>query len=100
MPALGYQRRVVRAEARVGENLLPLANRVASLRKRWLLGPHPGAVRPTHVDDYLDEFTFRFNRRTSKSRGLLCYRLVEQAVALEPVLTRLLIGGRGSAHNK
>lgn len=100
LPALGYQRRVVRAEASVGENLLPLANRVASLLKRWLLGTHQGAVRPTHLDYYLDEFTFRFNRRTSKSRGLLFYRLVEQAVALEPVLTRSLIGGRGSAHNK
>ena len=100
LPALGYQRRVVRAEASVGENLLPLANRVASLLKRWLLGTHQGAVRPTHLDYYLDEFTFRFNRRTSRSRGLLFYRLVEQAVALEPVLTRSLIGGRDSAHNK
>lgn len=100
LPALGYQRRVVRAETKVGENLLPLANRVAALLKRWLLGTHQGAVRPTHLDYYLDEFTFRFNRRTSRSRGLLFYRLVEQAVALEPVLTRSLIGGGGSAHNK
>lgn len=100
MSALGYQRQVVRAEASVGENLLPLANRVASLLKRWLLGTHQGAVRPTHLDYYLDEFTFRFNRRTSKSRGLLFYPLAEQAVALDPVLTRSLIGGWGSAHSK
>jgi transposase-like protein len=99
LPASGYQRNVVRAEASVGENLLPLANRVASLLKRWLLGTHQGAVRPTHLDYYLDEFTFRFNRRTSRSRGLLFYRLVEQAVVLEPVLTRSLVGGSGPAHN-
>lgn len=100
LPALSYQHRIVRAEASVGENLLPLANRVASLLKRWLLGTHQGAVRPTHLDYYLDEFTFRFNRRTSRSRGLLFYRLVSQAVALDPVLTRSLIGGSGSAPNK
>lgn len=100
LPGLGYQRRVVRAEASVGENLLPLANRVASLLKRWLLGTHQGAVRPTHLDYYLDEFTFRFNRRTSRSRGLLFYRLVGQAVALEPVLTRSLIGGSVSTPNR
>ena len=84
----------------MGENLLPLANRVVSLLKRWLLGTHQGAVCPRHLDYYLDEFTFRFNRRTSRSRGLLFYRLVGQAVALEPVLTRSLIGGSGSAPNK
>lgn len=99
LTALGYRHNVVRAEAVVGENLLPLANRVASLLKRWLLGTHQGAVRPTHLDYYLDEFTFRFNRRTSRSRGLLFYRLLEQAVALEPVLTRSLVGGSDSVHN-
>jgi transposase-like protein len=98
LTSLGYQHNVVRAEAVVGENLLPLANRVASLLKRWLLGTHQGAVRPTHLDYYLDEFTFRFNRRTSRSRGLLFYRLLEQAVALEPVLTRSLVGGSDPAH--
>ena len=98
LTSLGYRHKVVRAEAVLGENLLPLANRVASLLKRWLLGTHQGAVRAPHLDDYLDEFTFRFNRRTSRSRGLLFYRLLEQAVALEPVLTRSLVGGSDSAH--
>jgi len=100
LPASGYQRNVVRPEASVGENLLPLANRVASLLKRWLLGTHQGAVRSTHLDYYLDEFTFRFNRRTSRSRGLLFYRLLEQAVAWEPVLTRSLVGGSRPTHNE
>ena len=66
------------------EHLLPRAHRVISLLKRWLLGTHQGAVGPEHLDDYLDEFTFRFNRRTSKSRGKLFYRLAQQAVQTEP----------------
>jgi transposase-like protein len=91
---LGYVHDVVRASAEVGENLLPLANRVISLLKRWLLGTHQGAVRPSHLDYYLDEFTFRFNRRTSRSRGKLFYRLLQQAVAVEPVLGREIEGAR------
>lgn len=64
---------------------MPGVHRVASLLKRWLLGTHQGSVKPHHLDYYLDEFTFRFNRRTSRSRGLLFYRLLEQAVATEPI---------------
>jgi transposase-like protein len=90
---LGYRHEVIRPTPAVGENLLPLANRVAALLKRWLLGTHQGAVQPAHLDYYLDEFTFRFNRRTSGSRGLLFYRLLDQAVHLPPVLTRTLKGG-------
>ena len=58
-------------------------HRVASLLKRWLLA-HQGAVEPQHLAYYLDEFTFRFNRRTSKSRGKLFYRPMQQAVITEP----------------
>jgi len=100
LTSLGYRHNVIREEAVVGENLLPLANRVTSLLKRWLLGTHQGAVRPAHLDYYLDEFTFRFNRRTSRSRGLLFYRLLQQAAALEPVLTRSLIGGSDSTRKE
>jgi len=64
---------------------LPGVHRVASLLKRWLLGTHQGSVRAQHLDYYLDEFTFRFNRRTSHSRGLLFYRLLEQSVVTSPV---------------
>ncbi len=64
---------------------MPGVHRVASLIKRWLLGTHHGAVQPEQLDYYLDEFAFRFNRRTSRSRGLLFYRLLEQAVVTEPV---------------
>ena len=52
------------------------------------------AVRPSHLDYYLAEFTFRFNRRTSRSRGKLFYRLLENAVALQPVQSKDLRGGR------
>ncbi len=60
-------------------------HRVASLVKRWILGTHHGSVQPEHLDAYLDEFVFRFNCRTSGSRGLLFYRLLQQAVVTGPV---------------
>ena len=72
----GYDHQIVRADALVGDNLLPRANRVAALLKRWLLGTHQGAVAHSHLDYYLDEFVFRFNRRRSRFRGLLFYRLI------------------------
>jgi transposase-like protein len=80
----GYRHIVVRRSAEVGEDLLPACHRVASLLKRWLLGTHQGAVHPEHLAYYLDEFTFRFNRRTSASRGKLFYRLAQQAIRVEP----------------
>ena len=82
---IGYAHEIIRDEADIGGNLLPKCNIVASLLKRWLLGTHQGAVRTSHLDYYLDEFTFRFNRRTSRSRGKLFFRLVQQAVAIDPI---------------
>ncbi len=64
--------------------VMPEVHRVASLLKRWLLGTHQGAVAHEQLDFYLDEFTFRFNRRRARHRGLLFYRLLEQAVATDP----------------
>lgn len=93
LPSHGYRRKIVRTTAEVGENLLPSAHRVASLLKRWLLGTHQGAVQPSHLDYYLDEFTFRFNRRTSRSRGKLFYRLVQQAAVVPPVRGFEIAGG-------
>lgn len=83
--SLGYVREIVRKDADVGDNLLPCCNRVASLLKRWLLGTHQGAVSHEHLEYYLDEYTFRFNRRTSRYRGKLFYRLIQQAVEIKPV---------------
>ena len=64
---------------------MPGVHRVASLLKRWLLGTHQGATTPEHLQGYLEEFTFRFNRRSSGSRGLVFRRLLEQAVVTHPV---------------
>lgn len=64
---------------------MPGVHRVASLLKRWILGTHQGSVNPDHLQSYLEEFTFRFNRRTSRSRGLVFRRLLEQVVVTGPV---------------
>ena len=71
---------------------MPGVHRIASLLKRWLLGTHQGSVQPQQLDYYLDEFTFRFNRRTSRSRGLLFYRLLEQAADSAPVTYGAVVG--------
>ena len=91
--AKGYVHEVtiIKRSRRSASELLPRVHRVISLLKRWLMGTHQGAVSHKHLDYYLDEFTFRFNRRRSKSRGKLFFRLVQQAVAVEPVpLIRIL----------
>ena len=84
--AHGYTHEVAPLRRRPGAAvaLLPRVHRVVALLKRWLLGTHQGAVSPAHLDYYLDEFTFRFNRRTSRHRGKLFFRLLQQAVAVEP----------------
>jgi transposase-like protein len=89
----GVEHEIIRKEAAVGKNVLPKVNRVAALLKRWLLGTYQGRVEPSHLDYYLDEYTFRFNRRTPRSRGKLFYRLVQQAIAIEPVLGKDIHGG-------
>jgi len=53
-----------------------------------------GTVHPDQPDRYLDEFTFRFNRRSSRSRSLLFYRLLEQAVLTSPAPNRFIVGGK------
>lgn len=73
------------------ENLTPLVHRIASLLKRWLLSTHQGGVQHTHLPYYLDEFVFRFNRRTSRSRGLLFYRLMQNALSIDPVPASSLV---------
>ena len=82
----GYiHQRHVQSEQSEDEHVLPRVHRVIGLLKRWLMGTHQGAVSAEHLDTYLNEFTFRFNRRTSASRGKLFYRLAQQAVHIEPV---------------
>jgi transposase-like protein len=87
LPSKGYRHDVtfLKGQKKTPSELMPRVHRVISLLKRWLLGTHQGAVSHKHLDYYLDEFTFRFNRRRSKSRGKLFFRLVQQALAVEPV---------------
>lgn len=94
LKAAGYEHIVV------GAKDLNICHLVAGLLKRWLLGTYQGAVKPTQLDYYLDEYTFRFNRRTSASRGKLFYRLVQQAVITQPVLGRDITGGNSWPEHK
>ncbi len=89
----GYRHQItfLRGQKQSASELLPRVHRVVSLLKRWLMGTHQGAVSFQHLDYYLDEFTFRFNRRTSRSRGKLFFRLVQQAMAVEPSSYRSLV---------
>lgn len=85
LDSIGYIHEIISSSEEIGEDLLPNCHRIASLLKRWLLGTHQGAVSQEHLDYYLDEYTFRFNRRTSTHRGKLFYRLLKNAVRIEPV---------------
>ena len=76
--------------------LMPHVHPVISLLQRWLLGTHQGAVSQSHMAYYLDQFTFRLNRRTSKSRGKLLYGLVQQAVTTAPAVYDQLMQSRKS----
>ena len=106
-----HERRNQKAAARRGQDpgeLLPAVHRVSSLCKRWLLGTHQGTAEPAHLQAYLDEFAFRFNRRHSRSRGLVFYRVLELAARHDPVRYRdILVArkprnqpplGRGTGH--
>jgi transposase-like protein len=93
---LGYthDRRSQRAARARGEDpgeLLPAVHRIASLVKRWLLGTHQGSVDEAHLQSYLNEFAFRFNRRGSTTRGMVFYRVLELAIRHDPVRYRDLV---------
>jgi len=80
-----HRPRLINASSKTASALLPRVHRVASLLKRWLVSRHQGALSREQLDFYLDEFTFRFNRRTSRERWKLFYKLVAQAVAIDPL---------------
>jgi len=102
LPTLGYDHLVLNqsASSDPAHVLMPAVHRVSSLLKRWLLGTYQGAVSNEHLNYYLDEFAFRFNRRRSRSRGLLFYRLLEQAVQVSPVPTSTLFLGVGRGRHR
>lgn len=87
LPDQGYTRKITvpSSSGDPAHVSMPGVHRVASLLKRWILGTHQGSVVPDHLQSYLEEFTFRFNRRTSRSRGLVFRRLLEQAVVTGPI---------------
>lgn len=93
LPDLGYEHDSTNVSA--GNDpahvALPAVHRVASLLKRWLLGTHHGGWGAQHVETYLDEFVFRFNRRQSNARGLLFYRLLQNAVALRKINQEVIV---------
>ena len=81
----GYEHIVRKQSEAAGEDkMLPHVHLIVSLLKRWLLGTHQGAVEPNYLQAYVDEYVFRFNRRTAAKRGLLFYRLLENAIAVSP----------------
>jgi len=89
----GYHHQVTVISANIdpAHVVMPRVHKVASLLKRWLMGTLQGGIQHQHLDYYLDEFAFRFNRRRSKARGMLFYRLAQQAVAVEPAPYRLIV---------
>ncbi len=92
----GYKHKATPVKDRKASKVLPRVHKAASLLKRWLMGTHQGAVSREHLNYYLDEFTFRFNRRTSRYRGKLFFRLLQNAVAIEPApFETLTRGARG-----
>lgn len=96
LPELGYRHLPINI-SRTGEPAsasMPHVHRVLALLKRWLLGTHQGSVQPHQLDYYLDEFSFRFNRRHSRHVGLLFYRLVQEAAVTEPIPLKAIVGGR------
>jgi transposase-like protein len=94
LPEKGYRHEIsiLTGRRESASELLPRVHRVISLLKTWLAGTHHGAVSHKHLDYYLDEFTFRFNRRKSVSRGKLFYRLVQQAMQVEPAPYSRIVG--------
>lgn len=92
----GYPHKVtvISASQEQAHELMPRVHTIAALLKRWLLGTLQGGIQHQHLDYYLDEFTFRFNRRRSNARGLLFYRLLQQAIAVAPAPYNAIVHGK------
>ena len=95
-----HRRKTISASEDPAHVVMPRVHRVAALLDRWWLGTHQGAISPKHLDYYLDEYTFRFNRRRSKARGMLFYRLLQQSVHADPVPYKDLVDGKDRPVNK
>jgi transposase-like protein len=99
LDAAGYAHEPLNLSATWGDAALrlPAIHLVFGLAKRWLLGTHHGAVRTKHLGAYLDEFVFRFNRRTAKNLSHRFGRVIEHAVRIEPTTYRALVSQAGPA---
>ena len=100
MSKIGYEHQRVKQTENVDKGALPLAHQIAGLLKRWLEGTYKSAERHHQLTYYFDEYTFRFNHRTSTSLGKLFYRRVQQAMMIHSVSGHEIVGGKGSmAHS-
>ena len=88
-----HERTIMNTSGDPAHVAMPGVHRVASLLKRWILGIHQGSVSDEHLQAYLEELNFRFNRRTSSRRGLVLYRLLEQHAVTDQVTEKYLIHG-------
>jgi len=95
-----HERTVLASSGDPAHVSMPGVHRVAALLKRWILGTHQGSVTAAHLQSYLEEFTFRFNRRSSGSRGLVFRRLMEQAVVAGPLTEAELTFGYDWSRSK
>jgi transposase-like protein len=102
LAAVGYQHQVavLSGGSDPAHEVMPRVHLVAALLKRWLIGTHPGGVQHQHLDYYLDEFTFRFNRRRSKAGGLLFDRLAQQALVVGPAPYNASVKPPGSSDSR
>lgn len=100
LAGLGYDHRPrnISASGDPAHVVMPRVHRVAALVDRWWLGTHQGAISPKHLDYYLDEYTFRYNRRASRARGMLFFRLLQQATQVDVVPYKHLVGGKRPAY--
>jgi transposase-like protein len=100
LPEYGYLRKqtVLSSSGNPAHVSMPGVHRVSSLLKRWILGTHQGSVVPVHLQSYLEEFAFRFNRRTSRNRGLVFRRLLEQAAVTGPITEADVTNGYDWCH--
>lgn len=101
LPEYGYLRKqtVLSSSGNPAHVSMPGVHRVSSLLKRWILGTHQGSVVPVHLQSYLEEFAFRFNRRTSRNRGLVFRRLLEQAAVTGPITEADVTNGYDWCHS-
>lgn len=95
-----HDRKPIYGSGKEAHELLPHVHMVDSLLKRWINGTHQGRISPKHLEFYLDEYAFRFNRKLSIHRGKVFYRLVQQSMTTEPTPLKVLINKEKEIHER